>query len=195
MYEFRDSSRLTRAVVAAAWLGIVFNFLHAAVHFLDPPPGGPHDLMVFPRLLGMVGFVLLGGLWIYRANANVHALGGNVSRGPGWTVGSFLVPLANLIIPYRAMRETWEASHEAGGLDGEAGLSLLRLWWGLWLSLAGVSALWLIVGDAMQDSPRVEPYVTLLRAVIQTAFCLVFIRLMRGLARTQLLAFRQAPPA
>src|SRR5262245_55917536 len=44
--------------------------------------------------------------WIYRAHANLHEAGLDELRySPGWSVGSFFVPLINLVIPFRAMRE------------------------------------------------------------------------------------------
>jgi hypothetical protein len=51
----------------------------------------------------LAAFVLVG-VWIYRANANAHALGGDLSVSPGWAVGWFFVPIACLFKPYLAMR-------------------------------------------------------------------------------------------
>ena len=52
---------------------------------------------------------------------------------PGWAVGWFFVPIANLFKPFQAMRELWTASHgEADRFGGEAPTEV-KLWWGAWL--------------------------------------------------------------
>ena len=44
-------------------------------------------------------------------NCNVRALGANdLSISPGWSAGWFFVPFANLVKPFVAVREIWNAS-------------------------------------------------------------------------------------
>ena len=72
-------------------------------------------------------------MWIYRAAANVVAA--NVAGfdfTPGWAVGWYFVPFANLVQPFLAMRQIWNASH-SGGSDLDRGDPILTLWWTLWL--------------------------------------------------------------
>lgn len=74
------------------------------------------------------------GIWIYRASANAAAIEPSEERiKPGWAVGWFFVPFANLWVPYRAMRQTWNSSmNTAGGMD--AGLpGWIALWWGAYI--------------------------------------------------------------
>ncbi len=50
---------------------------------------------------------------------------------PGWAVGWYFVPIANLFKPIEAMRELWTTSlmHAAAeGADGRLGY-----WWGAWI--------------------------------------------------------------
>lgn len=51
-------------------------------------------------------------IWLYRAYNNLRAFYASrrLTYSPGWAVGSFFIPFANLIIPYRAVRETWQKS-------------------------------------------------------------------------------------
>jgi hypothetical protein len=68
--------------------------------------------------------------WIYRANKNLHALApGAMGFSPGWSVGWFFIPIANLFKPYQVMKEIWSAARR--GLAG--GRSLLGWWWCLWI--------------------------------------------------------------
>ena len=58
---------------------------------------------------------------------------------PGWSVGYYFVPLANLVAPYRALKETFQASHpefrpDAQRLEWSDPPKLLPFWWALWLA-------------------------------------------------------------
>ncbi len=76
-------------------------------------------------------------MWIYRANANARALGAEeMAISPGWSVGWFFVPIANLIKPYHAIREIYQASDpEGGAVDWKESAvpEFIGLWWGLWV--------------------------------------------------------------
>ena len=72
--------------------------------------------------------VFLTGRFMYRAMRNLHTIGSKIADiSPGWAVGWFFVPFANLMMPYRAMREIVEGSSAAlgGSLGSE---SRLRFW-------------------------------------------------------------------
>lgn len=68
--------------------------------------------------------------WIYNANRNVRALGATgMAITPGWSVGWFFVPFANLVMPYRAMSELWRASASPSRWNTEEAPPLLPWWW------------------------------------------------------------------
>lgn len=78
--------------------------------------------------------IIVFSMWIHRAAANIVAAGTvGFDYTPGWAVGWFFIPIANLFKPYAAMRQIWNASHGAQGdlLDRPEGL--LAIWWGTWL--------------------------------------------------------------
>jgi hypothetical protein len=76
-------------------------------------------------------------MWLYRAHKNLPVLnpGCRLHYSAGMAVGSFFIPFANLIVPYRAVKEVWQKS----GAPGEAFLSepkppaIFPLWWIFWL--------------------------------------------------------------
>ncbi len=69
-------------------------------------------------------------MWIYRAHDNLTQFGlTGLEFTPGWSVGWFFVPFANLVKPYEAMRELWSRSL-SNRLHAAA---LLPLWWGCFL--------------------------------------------------------------
>jgi hypothetical protein len=73
-------------------------------------------------------------LWIYRAHANLTAADiDGLEYTPGWSVGWFFVPIANLFKPFGAMRELWNASHhENDGFSRDAPPELTA-WWGCFI--------------------------------------------------------------
>ena len=87
---------------------------------------------------GFVVFaVLFAGIpwlmWQHRAQSNLRALGAEGLRfTPGWVVGWWLIPFANLALPPQTMNELWKASDpKAGAVDWKAatGTAFLALWW------------------------------------------------------------------
>lgn len=82
----------------------------------------------------VIGTFVLFGVWIHRTDSNVHALGATGLRfTPGWAVGWYFVPVANLWKPYQAMSEIWRASKNPAGWQSESAGGLLRWWWFWWL--------------------------------------------------------------
>lgn len=86
-------------------------------------------------VVGIIQFlfgILLGVTflrWIYRANKNLHTLSSEPMRfSPGWSIGWYFIPIANLFKPYQAMKEIWTVTHR-GALHG----GLLGWWWFFWI--------------------------------------------------------------
>jgi hypothetical protein len=50
---------------------------------------------------------------------------------PGWSVGWFFVPLANLVMPYLVIREIWQASGPGQGANWRRApvSAVLSVWW------------------------------------------------------------------
>src|SRR5512132_1941138 len=65
-------------------------------------------------LLGLLAFLACSIVWLiwqYRAQANARALtNGGTSVSPGWAVGWWFIPFANLLKPFLSMHELWQAS-------------------------------------------------------------------------------------
>lgn len=87
-----------------------------------------------------IGFIVIllacyivSGIWLYRASANaaaVHPADGRIT--PGWAVGWYFVPFANLWMPFKSMRQTWNGLN--GNPDMNKGMPGWTIaWWVLWL--------------------------------------------------------------
>lgn len=76
-------------------------------------------------------------MWLYRANNNIAAFGEPREHSAGWAVGSFFVPFANLVVPYRATREIWRKSDPVtaeGMFYAVSPPGFFPAWWGFWIA-------------------------------------------------------------
>lgn len=72
--------------------------------------------------------------WIYRANVNCRGFGArDMKFTPGWSVGYFFVPFVNLVRPYQAMKEIWQASQDPMNWQSQSGSPLVGWWWAFWI--------------------------------------------------------------
>lgn len=89
------------------------------------------QLIGIVQILLHVVTIVVFGMFLVRSNKNARALSGHpLEVTPGWMVGWFFIPFANLFKPFVAVREVWERSKGAAP-------SLLGLWWAAWV-LSGI---------------------------------------------------------
>lgn len=191
MEAFRDPAGAGRAATVALYLYMALTALVALLRIADPSPGGAADLASIPAALALFACFILVGRWIYRTNANAHLLSDDMTITPGWSIGWFFVPFANLVKPYEGVKETWWASHVAAGLHEDADTALLPWWWGLWLLTNILSNVVVYSGGGLDEAmPTAMIYVDLVAAALNVPLCLILIRLIRRLARVQMLAMQ-----
>ncbi len=90
-------------------------------------------------LLVFIATVVVWLVWQYRAQVNAQHLTTNKLKfSPGWAVGWWFIPFANLVQPFLAVRELWQASGATGSLE-EGTWPVLVLWWITWLGFNLVS--------------------------------------------------------
>jgi len=78
--------------------------------------------------LAFVATVVVWCVWQHHAQANAVVLSGGGTRfTPGWAVGWWFIPIANLWKPFQTVRELWKSSH-GDGWQTVATWSLLG-WW------------------------------------------------------------------
>jgi hypothetical protein len=162
--EFRPVEGRGKATIAllagwilAAALGAVFLVLEIGmligIRRGNPPSASQVDASdVRLWTISVVGFALAVALavawllWQHRAQANLSALGGGKPEfTPGWAVGAWFLPVANLVLPSRAVREL--VARSAGQGRAQAVGSVSR-WWGALLAGLGLQvvsfALWAV---------------------------------------------------
>ena len=95
------------------------------------------QLQVVATVLFLITF-FLGGIvilkWIYRSNTNAGFLGAkDMKFSPGWSVGWFFIPVANLWKPFQAMQEIYNASLNPVNWKDLEKPKIVQQWWGLWI--------------------------------------------------------------
>ncbi|MEU6883456.1 DUF4328 domain-containing protein [Streptomyces sp. NPDC046712] len=104
----------------------------------DPAVFGPLDLdltySIAFTLYVATGIVFI--VWFHRLRRNAGVWAGDLqSRGPGWAIGGWFIPIGNLWIPRGIAVDIWRASRLAPyAADGKSELTLLNSWWGFWVA-------------------------------------------------------------
>ncbi len=101
----------------------------------------PGEAAAFDDLTQTLGRLELAGLiltgiawfvWLHRSVANARSLGVQTEATPGWSVGWWFIPFANLVKPYRILRSLFD------GLVSGSG-RIVGFWWGCYLIAGFVS--------------------------------------------------------
>jgi len=91
-------------------------------------------------LVVFLGIVLTMAIWTWRAWANLYGLGlAGLQHRPAWAVLCYFVPIANLFVPFRAMRELANRSAGEDEHQAMAGVGDVTSWWACTL---GVIFIW-----------------------------------------------------
>ena len=78
--------------------------------------------------------VVVWCVWQHRAQHNAAGLTTVSLRfTPGWAVGWWFIPIANLFKPFQGVRELWKASHGGNEWERLATWAVIGWWWAAWL--------------------------------------------------------------
>ena len=214
---FKDPSRLTTAVVVALVLGVIVALATIAsqtdlVFFLHKVQSGSDfggesieslAEAIYLRnqriqiatiiLVCITGTLIL--VWIYRVNANAHAMGAlGLKFTPGWAVGWYFIPVANLFKPYQAMAETWKVSANPMGWQAQTNSPLLPIWWTLWIVIGTLDLSVLRTSgmsteiDAFVVTTTLAIFIEILRIGLNVVFILIAIRIRKMQSETRIRA-------
>ncbi len=137
-------------------------------------------------LLAYFTTVVLWGMWSMRANRNMRALrpDGHFAITPGWTVGWFFVPIANLFKPYEAVKEMYVNS----STDGFSRMGVLGWWWATWIIGNVVSSLSMVpaMADPMAPATSALTAVDVFTSLLSIIAGILAIIIIRTINRNQL---------
>ncbi len=134
---------------------IIFSIMMIALPDAQMNLGNGEKINIGFGLIGLVGIleiflriatIVLFLIWEYRAFNNLSALKArNLEFSPGWAVGWWFIPLANLVKPFQVIRELWNESdsdfdEETGFLNVSPGTpGIVGFWWAAFL-VSGITA-------------------------------------------------------
>jgi len=126
-------------------------------------------------------------MWLYRASNNVAAFGQPRQTSAGWAIASFFVPIANLFIPYQAIREIWNKSDPAAvnSLFYTASPpGFFPAWWGFWLASNVTSNIYFRM--TLKEAPvKSSAAVGILSEVLSIAAAVFAIQVIKEIDRRQ----------
>jgi hypothetical protein len=141
------------------------------------------ELQALDASIGLLGLVRLAlGLmtavvfctWFFRAYCNLPRLGArSLKYAPAWTIVGFLIPFANLVMPYLVAREVWQASDPEARLDdayawiSRRGSPLIVLWWLAWLGSGFLAVFGLLLLQRVQAPANPEVVFATVRTALQ----------------------------
>lgn len=118
----------------------------------DGPPDGVQLLLALAAIiyiLSLVITIVLGLVWTFRVAWNVRHLGAKgLDSSPAMSVGWYFVPFANLVMPYRALRQVYSASMDPPGWTDDM-RPIMAAWWWLFILSGLLSNLGMVGGDAI----------------------------------------------
>ena len=205
--EYRDPKPIARAAILWTWIWLAFQSLYALacvyslmdlmrlppdtpMAFSDPSPPQiemSYNAVGIAALLHLIAFAISGFLilkWIHRTNSNAQTWSSTIGVSPGWNVGFFFIPFANLWKPFQGVRETWQVSH--GGLDSPVP-GWMRWWWAFWLAttiLGNISFRIELQGTTV-SAAQAGAAIDIVSGILGIPLALLLIRLVRELTAAQ----------
>jgi hypothetical protein len=145
LHRFRKLGGASVGVIFGTWLYWLFSivpFTAIAVRYSEYKTWDPYDMQSVGRRGGppflLVGSVFaLGGfvallVWLHRARVNLAGIpGAEPSWGPGWTIGAWFIPLANLFLVPAVVADVARNSGAAEPRRPHLG-ALAVCWWIFW---------------------------------------------------------------
>lgn len=97
--------------------------------------------LVLVDLAIQLGLVVMFPLWVYRARANLSAMGlAGLRYSPIWSALSFFVPLVGLFVPFLAVRQLYNRSIGEGEYQADTVAPDVTSWWACYVSGTLVAA-------------------------------------------------------
>ena len=158
------------------------------------------DSLVSGAALASSGVYVLAAIavlmWLHRVVRNNQMLGERYLRfSPGFAVGCWFIPFANLVFPYQAVREAWGASDPelpwstSDTRPRSRSSGLVLAWWLTFIagSLAGLATLGFGPSSGVDVLTRVRAitYITVVQEALHLAAALLLIAVVTRLTSRQ----------
>ena len=113
---------------------------------------------------------------------------------PGWCIGWFFIPIANLFKPFQAVREIWKASFVSDrNWQDNPSSPLVGLWWALWLvsgALGQMTFRMSMRAESLQEL-QTSSFIALIADAVSVPMTIVALMMIRGLYSRQETKYEQ----
>lgn len=201
---YRSAKVLSRVVIALFGVQLGCYFLYvvlSAIQIAMPDlRAGDSGLTIPFLLIGLIslveglsrlGTIVMFLIWLYRIYVNFPSLKvQHLDFTPGWAVGWWFIPFANLVKPYQVVTEAWRESdpefdEQFGFLTSSGGSSWqFPAWWGTFI-LGNICSR---IGDAAIQDPRAigaYPYILIITVLFLTTSAVLAIWIVRDTTARQ----------
>jgi len=89
----------------------------------------PSVVAAMVLLIAALGLIVAAMFWVWRAHANLAQLRRGTKYSPAMVVAGYLIPGANLLLPFEAMRELHNRSHGEPEELAHAAVDDVTAWW------------------------------------------------------------------
>jgi len=135
------------AVLALSTISFLFSFFESLfVNEINEEEGNisyllfylAYSLPLFLNFAVAVASIVTFIMWFRRAYNNLHQLRGNLSYNESWAASSWFIPIMNLYVPYRIMKELYNGTSTLLSQNLETCTTRLKAdylvwWWTLWI--------------------------------------------------------------
>lgn len=165
------------AVAAVLLIGAMATRLSIVGNALAGIPVSDADAVASDNFVRAAAWLTVGAyvvaavvflMWLHRIVANNRALGAGYARfSPGFAVGCWFIPFANLVLPVQAMSEAWRGADPSSAVfTGRPShlTPLIPAWWTAFLLgniVARVASLGSRSGSDLAASLQQEAYLTI----------------------------------
>jgi len=105
------------------------------------------------QLVGVLASIVLVSMWTFRAMKNLHLSGApEAQMSPGWAVGWYFIPIANLWKPFEGMLQIWRGSRALAGQPVKVD-AFVGWWWAMWIISNILSNLSLRLSGFIEEGP------------------------------------------
>ena len=152
--KFRESTTLTRVLMILICITLVLTLSEmTSTYFIRTSMQAYHQageaeqtdlyaqlesvdkiatIISFSSIFFLIVQMIIALMWIYRANYNAHQMTDKkLQFTPGWSVGWYFIPFANLVKPYQSMTEIYQVSLAPDDFqtDKEIPTGITGWWW------------------------------------------------------------------
>jgi hypothetical protein len=106
----------------------------------------------------VIVFIIFLSIWFYLKYRNAHKQSAlNLSYKPIWALFSFIIPVFNLIAPYRIMNDLWTVYNKDMSLESW-GKNQIKMWWFLSIAIFAFSK---YIGVKFNQVDNLQGYLSL----------------------------------